>query len=49
MGKFEDEDENEDEKICARFFPPGWEARLHGRQGCLPPRLPSRYFLPAAK
>jgi hypothetical protein len=22
-----------------RFNPPGWEARLHGRQGCLPLRI----------
>jgi hypothetical protein len=21
----------------AQFFPPGWEARLYGRQGCPPP------------
>jgi len=20
--------------FCVRLFPPGWEARLHGRQGC---------------
>ncbi len=25
---------------CVRFFPPGWEARLYGRQGC-PPLHPS--------
>lgn len=25
--------------ILRWFFPPGWEARLHGKQGCLPPRL----------
>jgi hypothetical protein len=24
--------------LCARFLPPGWEARLHGRQGCPPLR-----------
>ena len=22
--------------LCESFFPPGWEARLYGKQGCLP-------------
>ena len=26
--------------IGVRLFPPGWEARLYGRQGCLPLRRP---------
>ena len=33
---------------CVRFFPPGWEARLYGRQGCLPLQANSEGLLPSA-